>query len=285
MARANANRGLGGFLVSLTVTLTLAACGDDDEWRSHLATPVPTPTVPPLTSGQLLQPGPFGVGVTTMTFEDTSRPTMANGTFPGAPTRVLVTEIWYPTASNPAAPSEEQRDAAVARGGAPYPLIVFGHGLSGTHRSGKYLADHLASHGYIVGAPDFPLTTGGAPGGYNAVDVVEQPADVRFLNSQLLALAADPASRFFAGIDPERIGVTGESLGGLTAYLVAFHPTLRDLRVRAAAPLAGNACFLTHAFFGDTAVPLLIVQGDLDAVLPYQAHSLIAFEGANATAT
>jgi len=267
------------FMLVLILPMVLTACGDDDEWRSHL--PTPTPTALPLTSAQLLQLGPFAIGVTTMTFEDTSRPTMANGPFPGAPTRVLVTEIWYPTAANPAAPSEEQRDAALAQGGAPYPLVVYGHGFGIDRLSGRYLAHHLASHGYVVAAPDFPLTTSGAPGGSNAVDVVEQPADVRFLNSQLLALAGNPASRFFAGIDAQRIGVTGFSLGGLTAYMAAFHATLRDPRVRAAAPLAGNACFLTHAFFGDSAVPLLIVQGDLDAALPYEANSAFAFELAN----
>jgi predicted dienelactone hydrolase len=272
--------------VALLLGSMLAACGDDDEWRSRLPAPVPTPTatptVPLLTSAQVMQPGPFSVGVTTMTFEDTTRPTMPNGTFPGSPTRVLVTEIWYPVAPGADAQGEGQRDAALARDGAPYPLAVYGHGLSGTRTSGAYLARHLATHGYIVAAPDFPLTRSGAPGGSNAVDVVEQPADVRFLNSQLLALDGDPASTFFAGIDQERIGVTGLSLGGLTAYMVTFHPTLRDPRVRAAAPLAGNACFLSHGFFGDTTVPLLIVQGDLDAVLPYQAHSLFAFEQANA---
>jgi predicted dienelactone hydrolase len=253
--------------------LALAACG---------GSVTPASSEPPaLTSAQLLQPGPFGIGVTTMTFEDTSRPTMPNGTFPGAPTRVLVTEIWYPAAPAAEAQGEEQRDAALVRNAAPYPLVVYAHGLSGTHASGAFLARHLASRGYIVAAPDFPLTQAGASGGSNAVDVVEQPADVRFLNSQMLALDSDPASRFFARIDRERIGVTGLSLGGLTAYMVTFHPTLRDARVRAAAPLAGNACFLTHGFFGDTAVPPLIVQGDLDAVLPYRAHSLFAFERAN----
>ena len=271
------NRACVQLLLSLTVTVTLAACGDDDEWHAQVSV---TPT-PALRSAQLLQPGPFGIGVTTMTFEDTSRPTMENGTFAGSPTRVLVTEIWYPTAPGVETPAEEQRDAALARNAAPYPLVVYAHGLGGTHTSGVYLTRHLASHGYIVAAPDFPLTRAGAPGGFNAVDVVEQPADVRFLNSQLLAVSADSASRFFGGIDAQRIGVTGLSLGGLTAYMVAFHPTLRDARVRAAAPQAGNACFLTHAFFGDTSVPLLIVHGDLDAVLPYAAHSLFAYGLAN----
>jgi predicted dienelactone hydrolase len=258
------------FLIAAMLTVTFAACGDDDAWRLQVNT------------AQVLQPGPFGAGVTTMTFEDASRPTMANGTFPGSPTRVLVTEIWYPTAAGAEGPGDGLRDATLAQEGAPYPFVVYAHGLGGSHTSGTYLATHLASHGYVVAAPDFPLTRMSAPGGSTAVDVAEQPGDVRFLNSQLLALSADPASRLFGGVDLQRIGIMGYSTGGLTAYMVAFHPTLRDARVRAAASLAGNACFLTHSFFGATSVPLLMVQGDLDAVLPYAANSLFAYELANA---
>ena len=68
----------------LLLMLSFSACGGGV---------TPTTSEPPLlTSAQVLQPGPFAMGVTTMTFEDTSRPTMPNGIFPGAPTRVLVTE-------------------------------------------------------------------------------------------------------------------------------------------------------------------------------------------------
>jgi len=259
------------FFIAAMLTVTFAACGGDDTRRSQ---------VTPFNSAQVLQPGPFGVGVTTMTFEDTSRPTMPNGTFPGSPTRVLATEIWYPTTPGAEAEGDGLRDATLAHNGAPYPLVVYAHGLGGSHKSGAYLATHLASHGYVVAAPDFPLTVVSTL--ETAVDVAEQPGDVRFLNSQLLALSADPGSRFFGGVDPQRIGIIGYSTGGLTAYMVAFHPTLRDARVRAAASLAGNACFLTHGFFGATSVPLLMVHGDLDAVLPYAANSLFAYELANA---
>ena len=90
------------FVVLLNLSLLLGGCGDDDNLTSvpgaatPTRTPTPsvtatsTPTQPPLTSAAVLQAGPLGVGVTTMLFEDTSRPTMANGTFPGSPTRKLV---------------------------------------------------------------------------------------------------------------------------------------------------------------------------------------------------
>src|SRR4030095_12425651 len=44
--------------------------------------------------------GPYGAGVRTVTLVDSSRPTSANGTYPGAPDRTLVTDIWYPITPN-----------------------------------------------------------------------------------------------------------------------------------------------------------------------------------------
>src|SRR5262245_38820157 len=70
-------------------------------------------------------PGPYGVGETSVTLVDTSRPTMPNGTFPGAPDRTLPTAVWYPTAPDASGP-----DAALATKGRPFPLvIIFGHAL------------------------------------------------------------------------------------------------------------------------------------------------------------
>ena len=250
--------------------LVLVSCGEDE---TNTAAP------PPLTSTEVLQRGADGVGVTTMTFVDTSRATMPNGNFPGAPSRTLVTEIWYPTAAN--ATGAEVRDAPLADGGRPFPLIIYSHGFISMRTGGAYLAQQLASDGYIVAAPDFPLTNTHAPGGPNVLDVVQQPGDVHFLIGQLLGLSAEPGGRFSGGIDSRRIGLTGLSLGGTTTFLSAFHPTLRDTRVRAAAPMAGDTCFLGPGFYDGRSLPLLILHGDLDAIVPYQQNAVFAFGEAN----
>ena len=277
----------------VNLSLLLGGCGDDDNLTpvpvavTPTRTPTPsvtatsTPTQPPLTSAAVLQPGPFGVGVTTMLFEDTSRPTMANGTFPGAPTRKLVTEIWYPTDPDVSATPPARRDAALAQNGRPYPLVIYSHGFMSVRTGGAYLARHLASYGYIVAAPDFPLTNSMAPGGPTVFDLVNQPGDVSFLIDRLLVLSADAESVFAGAIDAERIGLTGLSLGGSTTFLATFHPTLRDRRVRAAAPTAGGACFFGPRFYDDTTIPLMIVHGDIDAIVPYQQNAVFAFGEAN----
>src|SRR6266852_5656967 len=150
--------GRASFALALGVVLCLPACGDSD----HATI---TPTALPLTSAQVLQPGPAAVGVTTVTFEDTSRPTMANGSFPGSPSRILVTEIWYPAEPGASPPATENRDAPLAQNGRPYPLVIYSHGFFSNRIAGAYLAHQLASHGYVVAAPDFPLTFDSAPGG------------------------------------------------------------------------------------------------------------------------
>ena len=50
-----------------------------------------------------------------------------------------------------------------------------------TASGGAYLAEQLASLGYVVVAVDYPLTNGLAPGGPDVKDVVNQLADVSFL--------------------------------------------------------------------------------------------------------
>ena len=47
---------------------------------------------------------PYAVGKRSYTFVDTSRPTSANGTYPGAPTRTLQTLLLYPAKGDPRRP-------------------------------------------------------------------------------------------------------------------------------------------------------------------------------------
>src|SRR5262245_34754190 len=135
------------------------------------------------TSAQLAAPGPRAVGVRTFAFVDGGRPTPPNGSFPGAPTRTLTTEVWYPAT----APG---RDTALDMAGAPYPLVVHSHGFLDGRTGEAYLAQHLASRGYVVAAPDYPLSNGGAPGGPTFADVANQPGDWSFVT-----VACWPSSR------------------------------------------------------------------------------------------
>ncbi len=205
-------------------------------------------------SARRLATGPHGVAHRDFTFVDETRPTPAHGDFSGLPNRTLVTTLWYP---KPA--------------GGLHPLVVYSHGFMSRREGGAYLARHLASHGYVVVAADFPATNGDAPGGPNVEDVVNQPRDVRFLIDSVLALEGD-ALPFDGAIDEARIGVMGLSLGGLTSTLVAFHPALRDPRVRAAISIAGPGEIFSRRFFEAGDVPFLMIAGTADAIVPYEAN-------------
>ena len=135
-----------------------------------------------------------------------------------------------------------------------------------------YLAEHLASRGYVIVSADYPLTHFGTPGGPNVSDFKSQPADVSFLIDSVLALSGD--DKPFAGsIDPDRIAAMGLSLGGLTTTLVAFHPEMRDPRIRAAVSIAGPSSFFARRFFETSDLPFLMIAGTEDAMVDYGSHA------------
>ena len=218
-------------------------------------------------SREVLARGPYQIKKLDTTFVDRSRPTQANNDFAGSDQRRLVTSISYPT--NPNA-------RGVAREGRPangFPLIVYSHGFMSNRSEGRYLALHFARHGYFFVAADYPLTNFASPGGPRFEDVVHQPGDVRFLIDRLLRWNDDPTHEFFGAIDPERIGVMGLSLGGMTSTLAAFHPEFRDDRVAAAVSIAGPSVMFTPAFFETAEVPFLMIAGDADAIVPYPENA------------
>jgi len=245
---------LGGGL-ALCLALTSAAEARD-----------PCRTLPEHSTAEMASPGPHPVGQRTFTYVDSSRPTMPNGTFPGAPDRTLVTEVYYPA-------SAAGRDAPFDPNAGPYPVVVYSHGFLDSRQGGEYLTLHLASHGYIVASTDYPLSNGSAPGGATVADIANQPGDWSFVLDQVL-------TEFGADADVERIGATGLSLGGLTTYLVTYHRDLRDPRIRAAAPIAGPACLFERSFYQTTDAPLLVLFGDSDQLVPFRQNGARAFRKA-----
>jgi predicted dienelactone hydrolase len=221
--------------------------------------------------------GEYGVGVTTMELVDTSRPTEAYGTYEGADQRILPTEVWYPAEASVASP--EARDAEIDSDGGPYPLIVFSHGFTSSRRQSVTYTQHLASHGYVVVAPDFPVTNGGAPDGPYFLGVVNQPGDVSFLIDQFLAFNEEPGNQFEGAIDPEMIGATGHSMGAFTTETVVWGQA-RDERVDAGLAISGTGCFLNPEDIGDTSVPMMLLTGSNDLIVPAPGNR-VAYDMAN----
>jgi dienelactone hydrolase len=206
-------------------------------------------------SGRRLASGRFAIERAELEWVDATRATAANSDYAGAPERRFAVALWHPVA----APGR-------------HPLLVYSHGFMSSRDGGRYLAEHLASHGYVVVAADFPLSHFGAPGGPNPGDAMNQPGDVSFLIDRTLALSA--SERPFPGeIDAERIGAFGLSLGGLTTSLVAFHPQLRDPRIHAALSIAGPGVMFAARFYEQADLPFLMIGGTADAMIDYEANA------------
>ena len=235
--------GIGGLLfIGLAVT--------------YLVT-MPEPLPQDSASEKWLQGGPFVVGHYDFVLVDESRETMANGDAPRLSNRTFPTSVWYPE-----------------NGEGNYPLVIHSHGFVSERTDLAYIAELLASHGYVVAAANYPLTAGGTPGDPNVDDLVNQPSDVTFLIDSLLQLSG--SDKPFAGeLDPSRIALMGYSLGGITTTLATYHPRLRDERVAAAISIAGPSAGLVSKFYETTDVPFMMIAGTLDALIDFEYNAAV----------
>jgi fermentation-respiration switch protein FrsA (DUF1100 family) len=195
------------------------------------------------------------------TFVDASRPTAAQGGAPAKPSRTLVTTILYPAVGQPAPGARPNAPPDTAAG--PFPLVVFSPGSGGAPAEHGALLGAWAAAGYVVAAPEFPLTGTHAPGGAVVADYINQPGDVRFVIDQMLR--APPAE--LAGlVDAGRVGLAGYSLGGVTTLAVGFNTCCLDPRVKAVIVMAGSPLpFSGGTYFGRVASPpALFIQGSAD---------------------
>jgi dienelactone hydrolase len=224
--------------------VVLAACGssaDQDEGASE---------TPPSTTTEPRPTRPFAVDEVTETFVDRSRPTDAGVETPARPERTIPTRIVHP-----------------AEGG-PYPLLVMSHGASGHPDEYAEQIPVWAADGFVVAAPEFPLTNRDVPGAIsNFADVADQPGDVSFVIDEVLAASGDPDSPLHGLVDLDAIGVVGHSLGGATTWAVAFNTATRDERIDSATVFAGLVLDIPGGeFVFDSGLPLLVMHGDADDV-------------------
>jgi predicted dienelactone hydrolase len=209
-------------------------------------------------SQALLQAGPYVVETLNIELTDNTRTTQANNEFEGSPNRKLASTIWYPKLDD----------------NTPKALIIHSHGYSSMRLGGEYLAEHLASYGFVVIAADFPLTNYNAPGGPMVRDVVNQAADVSFLINSALQFNRDQSHPLFNLIDKRRIGLLGISLGGMTTTMATFDPHRRDPRIKAAISIGGPTAMFGAPYFSHAKVPFLMIASNIDALVNYEDNAL-----------
>ncbi len=265
------HRARTSWLVALAM-ICLGCSGDDGAAESDAggATPSGSVSVAP-SSASTSAPTTVGphdgesaivelsVGRETVTFVDPDRSTPASRGWPEIDDRTLETVISYPTVGD-----------APAVDAAPFPLILFAHGLGGTPEFSEDLIDRWVQAGFVVAAPRFPLSRPDAPGGADGGDVQNQPGDIGFLIDQLAELKTDPDSPLFELLDDERIGVAGHSNGAITTLGLTAHECCADPRIDAAIVMAGTASPLADGEYDwSLAPPMLLVHGTDDALVSY----------------
>jgi dienelactone hydrolase len=243
--------------VALTLALTILA--------SSVALANPTARSGGTEGGSVPAPGAlpsYAVGLRAVRLVDRSRMIRLKGghRIP----RTLVTYVRYPAVGTPG--QTDDPGAPPAPGG-PFGLVVFGHGFAVTPAIYSALLQSWTRAGFVVAAPVFPLGSAGAPGGPDEADVLNQPADMSFVISSLLAeSAAGVAGDPLAGlIDPARIAVAGHSDGAETALAVAYSRRWHDPRVRASIVMSGAMMSGIGGYaYPAASAPLLAIQGTAD---------------------
>lgn len=230
-------------------------------WIAASYSKIPEPPNSEQASAKWLEHSFYEVGFAEIKLEDKSRPTSSNKEYRGQSSRHFEGGLWYPAVE----------DNGVAPG--LHPLVIFSHGFGSDYSSGNYLAENLASRGYLVLSMSYPLTNMNAPGGPLVGDVANQPADISFFIDSLVTMDADQDSFLYQRIDANSIGAMGISLGGMTTTMAAFHPSKGDDRIKAAISLAGPSAMFTNEFYQHKKLPFLMIAADQDAVVNYETNA------------
>jgi predicted dienelactone hydrolase len=111
------------------------------------------------------------------------------------------------------------------------PVVVISHGLGSDRTTFRYLAEHLASHGFAVAVPEHPgsnaqqfqaLISGTVSEVAAPSEFVDRPLDIKYLLDDLTRRArSDPR---YGRLNLEQVGVLGQSFGGYTVLALAGAP-------------------------------------------------------------
>ncbi len=248
----------------------------------------------PVTSPDQL--GALAVGHSTFTVVDQERAG-----------RSLLVDIWYPVDDGDVEGAEPRQytlsgllgpvsevalaDPPVSRRRGQK-LLIFSHGYRGINTSAVGLMEALASHGFIVAAPEHTGNAQQSPSDSFDEAAANRVPDVSFLIDEMTRRNRDPEDAFHDRLDEGHVGVLGHSFGGMTSIGVAagWAGAEPDPRVAAILPMSAvivpelqtdernspNAGF-TASQLARITVPTMLMGGSEDIDV-FPENNDIAFE-------
>lgn len=107
------------------------------------------------------------------------------------------------------------------------PVVIISHGLGSDSSNFRYLANHLASHGFAVVVPNHPgsdtnqlrsLISGSASQVAEPDEFYQRPRDIKFVLDEL---QKRNQTEFRGKFNLQQVGIFGQSFGGYTALALA----------------------------------------------------------------
>ena len=168
---------------------------------------------------------------------------------------------------------------------APFPVIIWSHGLGGSREGAGFISRYIASHGYIVihiqhFGTDSSLWEGKPGHPWDVIratyiprsDTLQRFKDVPFALSQLQTLDIAPF------MDLTRMGMSGHSFGGMTTQVMAgqyrgygktqytlFQKDFKAGIIYSPSPFFQRKGLPPQDFYGGMRIPLLMMTGTEDA--------------------
>jgi predicted dienelactone hydrolase len=193
---------------------------------------------------ELAKRGEYKVGVQTINLVHKNQLNVLKHKEGVTPTydRPLTVEVWYPAlvspqqkeivvyeevmgnANDPKRPlkpftfkGRSVRKAAAKKEEVPYPLVIISHGYTGSRYLLTYLAENLASKGYVVAAIDHTESTFRDAANF-ASTLYHRPLDQLFVLDEMDRLSQKGSGSFLSGlVDAKNTGLIGYSMGGYGA--------------------------------------------------------------------
>lgn len=260
--------------IGLTVVLVAVALGSS----ASVASPAPPaasatrarPMVPPSSFG------PYKVGREVIQITSrTGRSRTVDVWYPVSPRTTGRPSVYVGPAFTGLAYPNRALDHVPVATGRPFPLVVYSHGSGALRFIATFFTETLASHGFVVISADHSGDTISDVFAGRPVNSAQEPqvianraADVRMIVNGVLTRSKTPGDLLYQAVDPARIGITGHSYGGLTAFATVGGVTSsdqsaipRDGRFKAIVTMDATSRLMAGSDLARVKVPTLSIVG------------------------